>query len=81
MLRLDYFGYYENKTERTPTHDPGLNGFCPICSKQISSPFDVKCIISPLNTKIYFTRFHISCMDRVTEQEISAIMRSSCLND
>lgn len=81
-VRKEYFGWFDNPSQETPTHDPGVeNGLCPICCKKLTRPLKTISVLDFgqdemgvfLGERSYFYRAHKACYDSCSEEEIADI--------
>jgi len=82
--RIDVFGWFDSPEQKTPAHDPGEEGLCPICAKPIG-PFVPENAIKTISLMVhdpehrdrsYFYRAHGLCWEAAMPLEISDIESS-----
>jgi len=83
-MRMDIFGYFDNESDTTPTHDPGPEGLCPVCCHSVGR----HTVDNPLKTislaaydkkyrnRSFFVRAHKNCWERISEAEQNSIESS-----
>jgi len=75
-MRSDVFGYFDTDSN-VPTHDPGIGGICPVCSKKLSTPVKtISLIPDKIRTRSYFFRVHARCWDETSEEDQGKIESS-----
>ena len=68
LITEDILGYFTEKTQTTPAHDPGLSVNCPLCERPLStSPRRTHCLMLATRGRSYFYRTHRDCAERAPE--------------
>lgn len=74
--RKDIFGYFENSSDQSPTHDPGLETICIFCTIQLEPPMKTISLMKDGDNKSYFYRCHKECYEKLSQNEIIEIESS-----
>ena len=63
------FGWFEGH-EETPSYDPGMEGLCPVCARQLDKPIKtISLMPEERNGKSYFFRSHKECWENLSDHE------------
>ena len=63
------FGWFEGHAE-TPSYDPGMEGTCPACGKQLDRPVKtISLMPDERNGRSYFFRSHKECWENLSDHE------------
>ena len=76
-VRRDVFGWFDDPTQTTPSHDPGIeNAVCPLCGKNLSRPVVTTSLMAVGDNRSYFYRSHKACSLAATDEDNASVESS-----
>ena len=76
LIRNDVFGWFDDESQTSPTHDPHPKGKCPVCATETGGHSDDNKLVTislavqdrRFRDKSYFFRAHKTCWEGCQEQ-------------
>ena len=76
-LKMNIFGFFDDRYQTEPSQDPGFEVDCPVCHKRIEAPMVTVSLMLVGDNRSYFYRMHKACSDSVSpelETEIDSLL-------